>query len=36
MSALEPAAIGVELLDDPAAAPADVGASLRNIARANR
>ena len=36
MSALEPAAFGVELLDDPAAAPAEVGASLRNIARANR
>ncbi|HEV8357489.1 MAG TPA: methyltransferase domain-containing protein [Gemmatimonadales bacterium] len=36
MNALEPAAFGIELLDDPEAAPADVGQSLRNIARANR
>jgi len=36
MTGLEPAALGVELLDDPAAAPALVRASLRNIARANR
>ena len=28
--------VGVELLDDPAADPAIVGESLRNIARANR
>jgi hypothetical protein len=33
---LEPAAHGVELLDDPQAAPAQVCESLRNIARANR
>jgi len=36
MTGLEPAALGVELLDDPAAAPALVRTSLRNIARANR
>jgi SAM-dependent methyltransferase len=39
MSAPEPlelSAIGVELLDDPAADPAMVAASLRDIARANR
>ena len=36
MTALERAALGSELLDDPAAAPALVGESLRNIARANR
>lgn len=36
MSRLEPAALGWELLDDPAAAPAQVCESLRNIARANR
>lgn len=35
MSLLEPAA-GYELLDDPAAAPAQVCESLRNIGRANR
>ncbi len=35
MSLLEPAA-GIELLDDPAAEPAAVRESLRNIARANR
>jgi len=33
---LEPAALGWELLDDPAAASAQVHESLRNIARANR
>ena len=36
MNALQPAAFGIELLDDPEAAPAEVGQSLRNIARANR
>jgi SAM-dependent methyltransferase len=36
MTTLEPAALGCELLDDPAAAPALVCESLRNIARANR
>ena len=36
MSRLEPATLGWELLDDPAAAPAQVSESLRNIARANR
>jgi ubiquinone/menaquinone biosynthesis C-methylase UbiE len=36
VSGLQPAALGVELLDDPAAAPSLVRESLRNIARANR
>jgi SAM-dependent methyltransferase len=36
MSRLEPATLGWELLDDPGAAAAQVGESLRNIARANR
>lgn len=36
MTRLEPAAHGFELLDDPAASAAQVGESLRNIARANR
>ena len=36
MSGLQPAAHGVELLDDPAASPSLVRESLRNIARANR
>lgn len=36
MSRLELAALGCELLDDPAAAPTQVCESLRNIARANR
>jgi SAM-dependent methyltransferase len=36
MSRLEPAEFGCELLDDPAAAAAQVCESLRNIARANR
>jgi len=35
-SPLSPSPIGVELLDDPAADPATVAESLRNIARANR
>jgi len=36
VSGLQPAAFGVELLDDPAAPPGLVQKSLRNIARANR
>jgi ubiquinone/menaquinone biosynthesis C-methylase UbiE len=36
VSRLETAALGWELLDDPAAAPTQVCESLRNIARANR
>lgn len=36
MNGLEPALIGRELLDDPAAAPAQVCESLRHIASANR
>lgn len=36
MSGLQPAALGIELLDDPAASPSLVRESLRNIARANR
>ena len=36
MSALSISGIGTELLDDPAADPATVAESLRNIARANR
>jgi len=32
MSGLEPAAVGFELLDDPAAAPDQVSTSLRNEA----
>jgi SAM-dependent methyltransferase len=36
VSGLQPAALGVELLDDPAASPSLVRESLRNIARANR
>jgi hypothetical protein len=36
MAALSITSIGTELLDDPAADPAVVGQSLRNIARANR
>lgn len=36
MTSLQPASLGVELLDDPAAAPERVCESLRNIARANR
>ena len=35
-SPLAPSPVGVELLDDPAADPATVAESLRNIARANR
>jgi SAM-dependent methyltransferase len=36
MAPLAPSPVGVELLDDPAADPATVAESLRNIARANR
>lgn len=36
MTALQPNAIGTELLDDPGADPGAVAESLRNIARANR
>lgn len=36
MSGLQPAALGIELLDNPAASPGLVRESLRNIARANR